>query len=202
MLKNLLLGLVAILVGFLGYVAMQPDHYEVVRTKVVPASPDTVYAIVSDFGRFPEWNPWRDADPNMKTELKGEAGKVGTVYSWKGNDEAGAGSMTITEVEPSKRVGIALKFEEPFPSEATTGWVLAPEKDGTEVSWTMSGENNFVGKLFCVFMDMDAMIGKDFEKGLAKLHEVAAAEQAKVDAAAAEPAAEAPETETEGTEEG
>jgi hypothetical protein len=37
----------------------------------------------------------------------------------------------------------------------------------------MTGDKNFMSKAICLFMNMDKMVGGDFEKGLASLKSVA-----------------------------
>jgi hypothetical protein len=46
---------------------------------------------------------------------------------------------------------------------------MLPQGDGTHVTWVMQGPARFVTKLIQVFMNLDNMIGKDFEVGLANL---------------------------------
>jgi hypothetical protein len=53
-----------------------------------------------------------------------------------------------------------------------------PEAGGTMVSWTMEGRNTFFGKLMGLFMNMDRMIGGQFEEGLANLGRVSAKDAA------------------------
>lgn len=161
------------------------------------APPKTVFATVADFNTFEKWSPWAALDPAMKKEIKGE-GK-GATYDWTGNDKVGQGRMTITNlVEPSK-IDIKLEFKSPFESVAETGWNFAADGQGTKATWWMTGHNNFMSKAFGLFMNMEEMIGKDYEKGLAALKpivEAKAVEEAKAAevAAAAAAAAEAPPT--------
>jgi hypothetical protein len=66
-------------------------------------------------------------------------------------------------------VSLKLDFIEPFEGHNITDFVLAPKDGGTEVRWVMSGPSPFISKLMGVFVSMDSMIGKDFEKGLAQM---------------------------------
>lgn len=173
MLKKIL-GVVALVVlAFLGYVATRPGTYAVGRSTVVAAPPDAVYALVADFRRWAEWSPWEKLDPAMKKDFSGAAGTAGASYHWAGNDEVGEGRMTITEARAPGRIAYRLEFLKPWESVSTTAFELSPEGGGTRVSWSMAGEVGFTEKLFSVFVDMDAMIGKDFEAGLAALKGVA-----------------------------
>jgi effector-binding domain-containing protein len=159
--------LVAVLV-VIGLVA--PKSYELKRDIVINTPVAAVFNTVSHFSEFPKWSPWQELDPNMKTNIEGTDGTVGAKYSWKGNGNAGAGSMTITKLEQEKYLEQNLEFLEPFPSKAVTYFTLETAEGGTKLTWGMKGENNFMSRIFLTLMGgMDAAVGKDFEKGLAKL---------------------------------
>jgi uncharacterized protein YndB with AHSA1/START domain len=173
MLKKVLLvvvAAVALVVVGVGLLALrQPDTYKVERSIAMAVPPEAVYQQVSDFKAWDRWSPWAKLDPKMKTEFGGTPGAPGSTYYWVGDDKVGEGRMTITEAAPPLRVAIKLEFMKPFASVADTAFTLAPQGAGTKVTWSMAGKNEFLGKVMCVFMDMDKMIGKDFEKGLAQL---------------------------------
>lgn len=169
MLKKLALGLLVILVVFLVIVALQPATYRVERSATITAPATAVFAHVNDFHRWDAWSPWAKLDPAMTTTYEGPAAGVGAIYTWTGNSDVGAGRMTITESRPPESITIKLEFIEPFASVATTTFAFQSEGTGTRVIWSMDGENNFMGKAFGLFVDMDAMIGGDFEKGLTQL---------------------------------
>jgi uncharacterized protein YndB with AHSA1/START domain len=173
MLKKVLLvivaavALVVIVVG--GLALRQPDAYKVQRSVTMAVPPEAVYQQVADFKAWDRWSPWAKLDPKMKTEFGGTPGAPGSTYAWVGDDKVGEGRMTITAATPPSTVSIKLEFIKPFASVADTTFIFAPEGGGTKVTWAMAGKNEFLGKVMCVFMDMDKMIGKDFEKGLAQL---------------------------------
>ena len=176
--KILLYGFVAIVLIiaiFCVVVAMQPAHYTVERSATINAPAPVVFAQVNDFHKWQAWSPWEKLDPNMKKEFSGAAAGNGAVYSWAGNNDVGEGRMTITDSRPSELVKIKLEFIKPFTATNTTDFVLTPQGNQTNVKWTMSGENNFVAKAFSMFMNMDKMVGGDFEKGLAQMKTVAEA---------------------------
>lgn len=192
MLKYVLGGVAVLLVAGLGLVSVQPDTYEVTRSATVHASPDVVYDQLDDFPTWLSWSPWQDLDPDQTVTFEGPEQGVGAAYTWEGNEDVGRGRMEVLEAKPGKGVVWDLRFIEPFESTAVTRIDLAPGDDGTtEVTWSMTGDNDFMGKLVGLMMDMDAMIGKDFERGLSRLDEVAKAAQAAADAAAAKAAEEA-----------
>lgn len=195
MLKKILIAVVALIAILVVVIAVQPGEYRVERSAVMKAPAPIVFATVADFPSFEKWSPWAALDPGMKKEIKGE-GK-GATYYWKGTDQVGEGKMTITDLEEPKKIDIKLEFIAPFASVAETGWTFAAEGEGTKATWWMVGHNNFVGKAFCLVMDMNEMIGKDYEKGLASLKTIVEAKAEEEAKKAAEMAAAAP---TEGAE--
>lgn len=196
--KKIVLGILAVLavgvLGVLAIAAMRPAHYRIARSATVTAKPATLYALVNDQHNFPRWSPWQKLDPAMKITYGGGAAGVGSTYRWVGNKEAGEGQMTITSNTPDQLVGMKLEFIKPFASTASTNLTFAPEGGGTKVEWSMEGDNDLMGKVMCLFMDMDKMVGKDFTEGLANLGSVGgkadsvAAAAAVTAAAAAAPA--------------
>jgi uncharacterized protein YndB with AHSA1/START domain len=186
MLKKVALGVVALLVVLAGFVASRPADFTVTRTATIAAPPDVIYAQVIDFHEWAEWSPWDKLDPTQKREYSGAASGVGAKYGWKGNpDNVGTGSMTITDAKPAESVGIDLEFNEPFAAKNRTLFAFAPEAGGTKVTWSMTGHNDFMGKAFSLVMDMDKMVGADFEQGLATLK---TRSEARSKAAAEQPA--------------
>lgn len=169
MLKKILLGLAALIVVFLIVVAFQPASYRVTRTATLPAPPAEVFAQVNDFRKWEGWSPWAKLDPAVKNTFQGPAAGPGAVFAWAGNDKVGEGRMTLTESRPSEHIRIKLEFIKPIASVCDTEFTFKPEGQGTTVTWTMAGNNDFIGKAFCLFMDMDKMIGGDFERGFANL---------------------------------
>jgi hypothetical protein len=178
MLKKILLGLAVVIVALAGFIATRPSTFSVQRSATMKASPDIAFALVNDFHQWDAWSPWEKLDPAMKKTHEGAAG-TGAKYSWSGNDDVGEGRMTIEESKPAELIRIKLEFLKPFESSSTTLFTFKPEGENVSVTWKMSGDNNFVGKAFSVFMDMDEMIGKDFEKGLASMKTLAEAEATK-----------------------
>jgi hypothetical protein len=108
----------------------------------------------------------------MKQSYEGAPAGVGASYSWSGNDEVGAGRMTIIESRPSESIRIKLEFLKPFAATNTSEFTLKPDGNQTALSWNMIGSNNFMAKAFGLIMNMDSLVGGDFEKGLAQLKSV------------------------------
>jgi opacity protein-like surface antigen len=176
MLKKILLGallaIVLIAVVFSVVVAMQPPHYQIERSTTINAPQAVVFAQVNDFHKWEAWSPWMKIDPAMKSTYSGSASGNGAMYSWAGNSDVGEGRMTITESRPSDLIKIKLDFLKPFAATNATEFNFTSQGDQTVVKWNMSGEKNFLMKAFTLIMDMDKMIGNDFEKGLSQLKTV------------------------------
>jgi len=150
-------------------------EFEVKRDTTIPASRAAVYALLVDFHRWREWSPWEDIDPALSRTYSGPDAGTGAVYEWSGNRKAGAGRMEITDAVESSKVQIALQFLKPFKSSSTTTFELVERDGATEVTWRMVGPKTFMTRFMGVFMSMDTMVGKDFEKGLTQLKDAATA---------------------------
>lgn len=147
--------------------------FEVQRVATLPASPAAVYERIADFHRWTEWSPWEGMDPDMTRTYTGPDSGVGATYAWSGNRKAGAGEMSITAAEPNRRVELDLHFIKPFRSNNTTLFELEEREGQTQVTWTMTGPKSLLAKVMGIFVSMDKLIGKDFERGLEKLGEAA-----------------------------
>ncbi|SFI86359.1 SRPBCC family protein [Planctomicrobium piriforme] len=158
--------LLVLLVAFLISVALQPNEFVVTRSMTMAAPPATVFPYVNDFHKWEQWSPWAKLDPNAKNSFEGPSEGKDSKFSWDGNDEVGAGSMTITDSDPDKLVKMDLVFLRPFPCKNVAEFTLEPDAAGTKVTWIMSGQNNFMGKLVGMLMDMDALVGDMFVTGL------------------------------------
>jgi uncharacterized protein YndB with AHSA1/START domain len=165
----ILAGAGAVIAGILGYAATRPGQFRVARSARIDAPPERVYEKVNDFHHWPSWSPWEELDPSMTKTHSGAPSGKGAVYEWKGNKKVGRGRMEITDSEPSRRIAMKLDFFEPFEAHNTVELTLVAGGNGTDVTWAMSGTNPFLMKVIGVFMNMDKMVGKDFEKGLARL---------------------------------
>ncbi len=173
MIKKILLGLVVIVVILVVVIALQSSTYHVERTATINAPPAVVFAQVNDFHKWNAWSPWAKLDPAMKQTFEGAPAGNGAVYTWSGNKEVGEGRMLITESHPSDLVKIKLDFLRPFAASSNTVFSFRPEGNETKVTWAIDGDKNFIAKAFHLFMNIDKMVGGDFEKGLAQMKSVA-----------------------------
>jgi hypothetical protein len=161
-----------IVILFVVIVALQPSEFRVARGTTICALPAVIFAEVNDFHKWEAWNPWGKIDPAMKQTYEGAPMGTGAIYAWAGNKEVGEGRMTITESRPNDLIRIKLEFFKPFAGNSIAEFTFKPEANQTAVTWSMAGENNFMAKAIHLFMNMDKMIGSQFEKGLADMKAV------------------------------
>ena len=172
MMNIILIALAVIVVVLVVVVAMQPSEFRVARSTTISGSAPAVFAQVNDFHKWEAWNPWGKIDPAMKQAYEGAPAGIGAIYTWTGNKEVGEGRMTLTESRPSDLIRINLEFFKPFAATNMAEFTFKPEGNQTAVTWSMSGKNNFMAKAIHLFMNMDKMIGGQFEKGLAEMKSV------------------------------
>ncbi len=173
MLKKLFLAFVAAVAVLLVWAALRPDHFSVQRSVVVAAAPEAVYPLVSDLRAFNRWNPFAAQDPAIKIEYEALTAGPGAAYRWTG-EKAGAGRMAITEAVAPTKVLVALDFTAPMEGHNTVEFSLVPQGPGrTQVTWAMRGPMPYLNRLVTIFFDMDAMVGGQFESGLAALKALA-----------------------------
>jgi uncharacterized protein YndB with AHSA1/START domain len=149
--------------------AIKPDTFSVQRATTVRAPAEKIFALINDFHRWGTWSPYEARDPAMKRSYSGPANGVGAVYGWDGNNNVGAGRMEILETSPPAKIVIKLDFFKPFEGHNTAEFTILPQGDATDVRWVMHGPAPFMSRLMQVFINIDRMIGKDFEIGLANL---------------------------------
>jgi hypothetical protein len=172
MLVKILIALAVIVVVLIVIVALQPSDFRVTRSATMSAPAPAVFAQVNDFHKWEAWNPWGKIDPAMKQTYEGAPAGTGAIYSWIGNNEVGEGRMTIIESHPSDLIRIKLEFFKPFAANNTAEFTFKPENNQTVVTWSMSGDKNFMAKAIHLFMNMDKMIGGQFDKGLAEMKSI------------------------------
>jgi hypothetical protein len=172
MLTTTLTALALILVAILGYAAGKPPTFFVERTTTVNAPANKIFPYINDLHQWDHWTPY-NKDPAMQKTYSGSDSGQGAHYAWSGDKTVGQGTSTISEsVSPSKVV-LDLHFIVPFEAHNTAVFTLDPQGSATRVTWSMDGKSSFVFKVMGIFINMDNMIGKDFEVGLARLKAVA-----------------------------
>jgi len=198
MLKKIGLGALVVIAVLVVVIATRPAAFRVERNTTVAAPAEVVFSFLDDFHQWSKWSPWEKRDPNMRRTYEGAPSGVGAMYSWAGDSKVGEGSMTLTDSQPNERVRIKLEFLKPFTATNQVELTIKPAAGSVVVAWVMTGNNNFVSKAFSMVMDMDQMVGKDFEAGLGQLKQVSEdearrrAEEAKKTQAAPPPVAAVP----------
>ena len=151
----------------------KPDTFRVQRVATIKAPAESIFSQINDFHRWGGWSPWENRDPAMKRTFSGAESGKGAVYGWDGNKNVGSGRMEILDTSVPSKIVIKLDFFKPFEGHNTAEFTMLPQGDatnvGTTVTWAMFGPAPFMSKLMQVFMNMDNMIGKDFETGLSNL---------------------------------
>jgi hypothetical protein len=153
--------------------ATKPDTLRVQRATSIRAPADKIFQMINDFHQWRVWSPYEDKDPAMQRTYEGAASGKGAVYAWDGNKNVGSGRMEILEASVPSRITIKLDFFKPFEGHNTAEFTMLPQGDVTNLTWTMHGPAVFMSKLMQVFMNLDHMIGRDFETGLANLKKLA-----------------------------
>jgi len=169
MLKKILLGIVLVIVIFLGVAMLQPAEFRIERSLSINASREAVFALVNDLHRWPSWSPWARLDPQMKTIYSGAESGAGATMTWAGNKEAGEGKMTIIMSRAPELVRLQLEILKPFPATNIAEFLIETHGGNTLVTWSMTGKNSFISKAFGLLVNIDKMIGKDFENGLGQI---------------------------------
>jgi hypothetical protein len=173
MFLKILLVLVVLAALVLAFASFQPNEFRVERSMTISAPAPVVFALVNDFHNWVNWSPWEKIDPAMTRTYEGSASGVGAIYRWAGNNKVGEGNMTIVESHPSDLIRMRLQFLKPFAATNASEFTFKPEGNQTTVTWSMSGKNVLLAKIFHLFMNMDKMIGGSFEQGLAQMKSVA-----------------------------
>jgi hypothetical protein len=175
MIKLIAIALVIIVVAFVVVVTMQPAEFRVSRGITMSAPAPAAYVLVNELHNWEKWNPWQKLDPAMKMTFSGPPAGPGAAYAWVGNKDVGEGRLSIMESRPNELVKIKLEFVKPFTATNTAEFTFKPEGSQTAVTWSMAGEKNFISRAVGLFLNMDKMVGDQFEKGLADMKAAAEA---------------------------
>ena len=168
MIKIILVVIVLLVGGVLLVASTRPDALHVERAADVKAPPEKIFPLINDFHSWGSWSPYEKKDPGMKRTYSGATAGKGAIYEWDGNSDVGQGRMEILDSTPSQ-IRIKLDFMKPLEGHDIATFTMKRDGNATKVTWAMDGPTPFLGKLIGVFMNMDTMIGTDFEAGLANL---------------------------------
>jgi hypothetical protein len=169
MLKTILIVVVVLIALVLIYAATRPDDFRVERSVVVAQPAEKIFPLIDTLQNWQAWSPYERKDPAMRRNYAGPASGIGAAYAWKGNKEVGEGRMEIVASTPPSEIRFKLDFAVPFEAHNQAVFALEPVAGGTRVGWAMTGASPFMFKLMGLFMNIDEMIGRDFETGLAAL---------------------------------
>lgn len=169
MFKIIGITVIVLIVGVLIIAAMQPNTFRVQRSVSIKAAPGRIFPFLNDFEKAMAWSPYEQKDPAMKRRFDGATGGKGAVYEFEGNKDVGAGRIEIIESVPYEKVTLRLDMLKPMRASNTVEYRLEPKGSATEVTWAMHGEAPLISRVVCLFLNMDKMVGGDFEKGLASL---------------------------------
>jgi hypothetical protein len=167
------IAFIALVGCLLAFVATRPDTFRIQRTTVIEAPPEHVFPFIEDFRKYDLWSPYEKYDPSMLRTYSGADKGKGAVYEWNGNGKAGKGRMEIAHTSPPLMAVIRLDFVRPFETQNIVEFTLRREGSSTRVDWAMRGANPYIVKLMQLVVNMDRVIGRDFEAGLASLKSLA-----------------------------
>ena len=173
MVRNILIGLAALVAVVVGGAFVLPQKVHVERSIVIGASPDQVFAVINDLTRAKEWGAWYKRDPDMQLSVEGPPAGVGAKIKWTSVSQ-GSGSQEIVASEPFTTVKTKLDFGDK--GKADAAFELAPAEGGTKVTWTMDTDvgMNPIGRYMGLMFD--SWVGKDYEEGLANLKKLVEAQ--------------------------
>src|SRR5882724_9888953 len=149
--------------------AAKPNTLLVQRAIRIKAPADRIFPLINDFHQWKTWSPYENKDPAMKRTYSGAESGKGAVYAWDGNNNVGSGRMEILDASVPSKILIKLDFFKPFEAHNTAEFTMLPQGDATNITWVMQGPAVFMSRVMQVFMNLDRMIGRDFEVGLANL---------------------------------
>ncbi|WP_458629143.1 SRPBCC family protein [Winogradskyella sp. PC D3.3] len=173
--KSFLLLFLILVIGVSIYIAVQPNSFEVTRTRTIKAHKSVIYNNVIDFKNWKSWNPWTESNPEIVVTLGDTTKGIGGTYNWK--DKATLGRMSTIATKPNTSITQDMQFGE-FPKSNVT-WDFKSNSNGsTDVTWTISSKNLPFGfKMWSAFSGgMEQQIGRDYERGLEKLDSTVQAE--------------------------
>jgi hypothetical protein len=172
MLKLIFILIVVVIAVIFILAALKPKTFRVMRSAFIPTTPDNVFTQINDLHNWDAWSAWSKKDLGMAKTYSGSTSGKGAVYEWSGNKNVGSGRMEIIESIAPTLIVIKLDFFTPFEGHNKSSFALQVVPEGTKVVWVMDGPVAFIPKIFSLFVDMDKMIGKDFEEGLDGLKSV------------------------------
>ena len=160
--KKILTAVGVLFVIILVLPAFLPSKFYMSRSVEIGAPIASVFSKLTDLNEYVKWNPFPEGDPTNQANVSGVG--VGSYLTWKGQ-KTGEGKMTITNIEPEKKIGVKMDFYKPMSGEGMVYWITNAKSDSqTEMIWTFEQDLSYFKRYFGLVMD--SMMGKHFEKGL------------------------------------
>jgi hypothetical protein len=172
---NIFLWIVVVLAGIIVLLLLvgffSRKDYSAGREIIINKPKTIVFAYLKLLKNQNKWSVWGSMDPDMRISFTGTDGTEGFISAWESdNKNVGKGEQEILKIVDGERLDYEMRFLKPFKS---TSWAYitttALNDNQTKVYWGFSGKMNYPANLMLVFMNMEKMIGNDFEKGLQKL---------------------------------
>jgi carbon monoxide dehydrogenase subunit G len=159
--------------GVLAYAATKPDTFRVQRAASINAPPERIFPLLNNLRAFALWSPYEKKDPRMQRTYSGAPLGKGSVYEWDGDKNVGSGRLAIANSSPPSKVTMHLDMLRPLEAHNIVEFTLEPKGESTHVTWAMNGHVPYIAKIVHVFLNVDRMVGRDFEAGLADLKALA-----------------------------
>jgi uncharacterized protein YndB with AHSA1/START domain len=163
----------ALLLAVVVIALTKPNQLQLTRSIQVTAGPDRVFELINDLHAWQRWHPQQVGKPAPELGFSGAASGVGAVCVWRGRGNVGEGRMLITQAVVPTHVRVEVDWRKPFVTHNVNDFTVAPAAAGASVTWSMSGPNLLPMKVMSVFINMDRMMGRHFEEGLAALKKAA-----------------------------
>ncbi len=170
MLRNVLVGLVVLILVIVGGAYLTPRNVHVERTLTINASAEAIFPYLNDYRRFNEWSPWADRDPDAVYTYEGPPSGVGARMSWEGNDQVGSGTQEIILSDFPNRLETHLDFG--AQGQAVAFFDLQPMEGATDVTWGFDTDMGLNPIARYMGLMMDSLVGADYEEGLLNLRDV------------------------------
>lgn len=157
--------LIVLLMGLL-----MSNEYEVKRSLVINAEPQTIHKYVEDLEQWPNWTHWQSADPKVSIKIGDIKKGEGAYQEWSGKSGVGILKITKSSVENGIDYMLDMKSEG---LNTYSSIIYKPQGSSTEVTWTMKGKFGLPVIGTYIAMAMDGTAGPLFEQGLNKLKDLA-----------------------------
>ena len=169
--KYVLFLLLMLVIGVSIYIAVQPNSFEVTRTKTIKAPQSVLYDNVIDFKNWNSWSPWTSVEQETEITLSENTKGIGSSYDW--DTEGKWGSITTTDTKLNTLITQELLLRK-FPK-ADLNMIFKANADGsTDVTWTAKSEKlPFKFKMWLAFTgSTEEKIGPELARGLEALDRV------------------------------